>query len=223
MSAASLPAVIFSAFVVSFVTVVVPSPITIAASRYAVARGTRAAAIFLTAVTILDVAVFSALAFGLQPLLLRIGGTRYLMPVAGFLLVIVGLGMLVLAPRDANRLVSERGKRRAEREEHLHGPFLAGLLVAAANPGYWIWWTTAGTAFIHAARHWGRLGLTLLLLAFIGGVVLWYSAFLWALHRGRTVVSPRLQKWLLVILGVALVGFGVYILFRTFFDPSLPL
>ncbi len=223
MSAASLPAVIFSAFVVSFVTVVVPSPITIAASRYAVARGTRAAATFLTAVTVLDIIVFSALAFGFQPFLRRIGGTQYLMPVAGVVLVVVGIGMLVLAPRDASRIVSERGKRRVEREQRLHGPFLAGLLVATANPGYWIWWTTAGTAFIHAARHWGRLGLTLLLLAFVGGLVLWYSVFLWGLHHGRTMISDRAQKWLLIVLGVALIGFGLYIVYRTFFNPSLPL
>ena len=64
MNVLSLVATVASAFVVTFATVVIPSPSTVAASRYAVRRGTRAAAVFLGAVLCLDVAVFLVLAFG---------------------------------------------------------------------------------------------------------------------------------------------------------------
>ncbi len=216
MDPTTLPAVIVSAFFVTFATVIVPSPSTIAASRYAVTQGTRAAAACLSAVVFLDILVFLGLALGLQPLLRRIGGSHYFPLIAGFFLVIAGVGMVVLAPKNVDRMVTPKGRAFAQKEQSLHGPFVAGLLIPFANPGYWIWWTTVGTAFIHAARHWGRLGLTLLLASFITGVIAWYIPLLWALHRGREIFSPTAQKRLLVILGIAMVGFGAYLLLRSF-------
>jgi threonine/homoserine/homoserine lactone efflux protein len=216
MDAASLPAVIVSAFVVSFVTVVVPSPITVAAGHYAMARGTRAAGAFLGAVTLLDGGVFAVLALGVHPILRDIGGTRYVVPAAGFVLVAAGVAMVVVTlRRSLDRMVSLRWQQKAQREESLHGPFLAGLAVASANPGYWLWWTTAGTAFIHAARHWGRIGLTLLLVAFLGGVILWYATLLFALHRGRHLFTAGQQRTLMLILGSAVALFGVYVVWRS--------
>ncbi len=216
MDPTSLPAVILSAFFVTFATVVVPSPSTVAASRYAVTHGTRAAAACLSAVVLLDIVFFLALALGLQPMLHRIGGSHYMPPIAGVLLIGAGLVMVFAAPKNIHRLVSDRGRRRADHEQALHGPFVAGLLIPLANPGYWIWWTTVGTAFIHAARHWGRLGLTLLLVSFLAGIVGWYIPLLYALHRGRQVFSMEAQKRIVVILGAAMVVFGTFLLWRTF-------
>ncbi len=216
MVLSSLPAIVVSAFFVTFATVVIPSPSTLAASRYAVTHGTRAAAVCLSAVVLLDIVVFFGLALGFQPILRHIGGSRYMPPVAGVLLVVAGLVMVIAAPRDVSGLVSARGKKRADREQALHGPFLAGLLIPAANPGYWIWWTTVGTAFIHAARHWGRLGLTLLLAGFLAGIVGWYIPLLFALHRGRQIFSAHTQQRLLVVLGLAMMGFGGFLLWHTF-------
>ncbi len=216
MNPTTLPAVIVSAFFVTFATVIVPSPSTIAASRYAVTHGTRAAAACLSAVVFLDVVVFLGLALGFQPLLRSFGGSRYFPLIAGFFLVIAGFGMVVLAPKSVERMVSQKGRAFADKEQSLHGPFVAGLLIPFANPGYWIWWTTVGTAFIHAARHWGRLGLTLLLAGFIAGVLAWYIPLLWALHHGRQIFSVTAQKRLLVILGIAMVCFGAYLLLRSF-------
>ncbi len=211
---ASLPAVLVTAFLVSFATVVVPSPITLAASRFAVARGTRAAAVLLTAVTLTDVAVFALIAFGFQPYLHRLGGVHYLIPVAGGLLVVAGVAMVAASRRDVAQLVSPRGRRRVDHEQSLHGSFLAGVAVAVLNPGYWLWWTTAGTTFIHAARHWGRLGLALALLAFLAGVLAWYVPLVFALRHGRRVFSAEWNRRVLVLLGSGMVACGVYVLWR---------
>ena len=216
MDAASLPAVVITAFFVSLATVIVPSPSTLAASRFGVVKGTRAAAACLTGVVILDIVAFVGLALGFQPLLDRIGGSKYTLPIAGVLLVTAGVASIIAAPKDVSRLVSKRGKRFADREQALHGPFLAGLIIPLANPGYWIWWTTVGTAFIHAARRWGRLGLTFLLLSFLAGILVWYIPLLFALHRGRQIFSPKVQQRLLTILGIAMIGFGVFLLWKTF-------
>ncbi len=213
MDLTSLLAVVASAFVVTLATVIVPSPSTMAASRYAVSHGTRAAAACLSGVVLLDIVVFLSLAYGFEPVLYRIGGHRYLLPAASVLLLIAGLAMIVLAPRDVStRLISARGRERADREQALHGPFLAGLLIPIANPGYWIWWTTVGTSFIHAARRWGNLGLTLLLAGFIAGVLAWYIPLLYALHHGRQIFSRETQRKILVALGIGMMAFGAHLL-----------
>ncbi len=68
------------------------------------------------------------------------------------------------------------------------GSFLLGLLVAAANPHYWIWWVTAGLAFVEAARAHGAPGLAWMLGALVGGVVAWYVPLLWALCHGSKLL-----------------------------------
>jgi threonine/homoserine/homoserine lactone efflux protein len=204
-----------SAFVVTFVTVAVPNPSTIGASHYGVRRGARAAAMFLGAVLCLDVVVFFVLVHGLHPLLSALGAARYLKPLAGAGLTIAGLVMVVTVLRNASLPQSMRLSSDAEDRGTAHGPFVAGVLVPAANPGFWIWWTTVGTSFIHAARPWGNVGLGLLLAAFLGGAAAWYVPLVWALSRGRQVLSERAQRVALVILGCAMVGFGVVLLARS--------
>jgi threonine/homoserine/homoserine lactone efflux protein len=209
-----LATTIVSAFVVTFVTVVVPSPSTVTASRYAVRRGTRTAAVFLAAVLCLDTAVYLVLIYGIHPFLHYVGAAEYLVPLAGAGLMIVGLVMIVTARRKDFRLLSISQRPELERGGTARGPFLAGLLVPAANPGFWIWWTTVGTSFIHAARPWGPLGLGLLLIAFIGGAATWYAILLWALRHGRQVFSESIQDRVLVALGLVMIGFGAVVFFR---------
>jgi threonine/homoserine/homoserine lactone efflux protein len=210
MVGSSLSATVLSAFLITFATVVVPSPSTVAASRLAFTHGWRAAATFLAAVVLLDIAVFSALALGFQPLLHRVGGAAYLVSAAGAGMVVIGIVMAVRPPRlasDDDIRSSGAGARAA-----LHAPFLAGLLVPAANPGFWLWWMTVGTSLIHAARHWGDLGLTALLMAFVVGVLAWYLPLVLALRRGRAVFSARALGRVVRLLGVALAVFGIHLL-----------
>jgi threonine/homoserine/homoserine lactone efflux protein len=215
MGNGSLLATILSAFLVTFATVVIPSPSTVAASRLAFTHGWRAAASFLAGVVTLDIAVFCGLALGFQPFLQRVGGAAYLVPTVAAGMIIFGFAMMIrpprLAPRDScnDPPVSDRS------QEPLRGAFLGGLLVPAANPGFWMWWMTVGTSFIHAARHWGDLGLASLLAALVGGVAAWYLPLVLALRRGSALFPPRSLRRVLRLLGAALVAFGAHLLIHS--------
>jgi threonine/homoserine/homoserine lactone efflux protein len=204
-----------SAFVVTFVTVAVPNPSTVGASHYGVLRGARAAAIFLGAVLCLDVVVFFVLVHGLHPLLSALGAASYLTPLAGIGLTIAGLAMVVTVWRGGSLPESMNLASEADGGGTTHGPFVAGVLVPAANPGFWIWWTTVGTSFIHTVRPWGSAGLGMLLMAFLFGAAAWYVPLVWALSHGRQVLSERAQKATLLVLGCVMVGFGVVLLARS--------
>jgi len=207
----SLPALVASGFVVSLVTVAIPGPITIVATRLGLSRHLAAAVWFLVGVTALDVALFSALAAGAAPVLRRIGALPAVIVIGGLALVWGGVSSLRDGSEHPDRTTGLRLERR-----NMASYFALGLAVSAGNPHYWIWWVTAGLAFVEGARSHGAPGLAWMLAALIGGVVAFYIPLLWALHRGRALLSARAERIVtrglgvvLLLLGAALTVLGV--------------
>ncbi len=212
----SLPALLATAFVVSLVTVAVPGPITLVASRLAISRRITYAVWFLVGVTVVDVSLFFALATGAASVLERIGALPPVEFLGGFALLVAGvLSLRSRTPSRPHHLPQEPSNRT------VWGSFVLGVAVAVGNPHYWIWWVTAGLAFVSAARSFGPFGLAWMLAALIGGVVSWYVPLLWALHRGKAVLSSRAERIitnalgiLLVVLGLGLITFSTIRLLR---------
>jgi threonine/homoserine/homoserine lactone efflux protein len=200
----SLPALVVLAFLVSLATVAVPGPITLVASRLVLERRLWAAIWFLVGVTTLDVALFTALASGAAPVLRRIGALPVVELTGGVALLWGGITSLRAAgaTRAPAREVNVEARSVVK-------SFLLGILVAAGNPHYWIWWVTAGLAFVEAARAHGAPGLLWMLGALVGGVVCWYVPLLWALRRGSSLLTPRRERLVTRGMGVALVVLGL--------------
>jgi threonine/homoserine/homoserine lactone efflux protein len=156
-------------------------------------------------VTFLDVALFLALAAGAAPVLRRVGALPIVEIVGGLALLWGGVSALRSrpAPRRKKRRLEEVDARNAA------GDFALGLAVAAGTPSYWIWWATAGLAFVEAARAHGSPGMAWMLGALVTGVVAWYIPLLWALHHGGTLLSPRAAMLVTRGMGVVLVALGV--------------
>ena len=208
----SLPALAATAFFVSFATVAIPGPITLVASRLALSRSVSAAIWFLAGVTVLDVALFGALAAGAGPVLRRIGALPVVEILGGLALIWGGLASVRSTPALRSLDLNERLQDR-----NMVSYFVLGIAVAAGNPHYWIWWVTAGLAFVEGARAHGAPGLAWMLAALVGGVVAFYLPLLWALHRGRTLLSPRVERIVtrglsvvLTLLGAGLMVLGGY-------------
>jgi len=200
-----------TAFLVSFVTVLLPNPSTLAASRIAMRDGVRSAELFLGAVLALDSIVFLILVFGFHPLMRTVGVAEYLRPLAGAGLLILGFLMMRNAGKDA----LATGRREIPRSRVGHGPMIGGILVPAANPGYWIWWTTVGTAFIHTVRPHGGMALAALMAVMIGGAAIWYFLLLRALAHQRRVFSPARRKAVFFIMGLVMLAFGILLLLQS--------
>ena len=200
----SLPALVASGFVVSLVTVAIPGPITIVATRLGLSRHLAAAVWFLIGVTALDVVLFSALAAGAAPVLRRIGALPVVVVLGGLALIWGGVSSL----RDVSPRPSRTKELQLDRR-NMASYFALGLAVSAGNPHYWIWWVTAGLAFVEAARAHGAPGLAWMLAALIGGVVAFYVPLLWALHRGRALLSARTERVVTRALGVVLLLLGI--------------
>lgn len=203
----SLPALIISAFLVSLATVVVPGPITLVLSRLAISHRISRAVWFLAGCLVVDVVLFAALAGGAAPFLRRLGA----LPIVA---IIGGLALLWGGWRSLRRRATPRDPSSASQIERLsaHRAFLVGVIVCLGNVQYWFWWVTAGLAFVEAARAHGYPGLAWILLAFIAGILAWYVPLLWALHHGRSFLTPRGERWVLVSIGALLLAIGATLL-----------
>lgn len=202
---------LITAFIVSFVTVLVPNPSTLAASRMAMKDGVRSAKFFLAAVLGLDFIVFNILVFGFHPLMRAVGVAEYLRPIAGLGLLIFGIYMMFSSRRDAEKTLD----RTISPTQIGHRPFVAGVLVPAANPGYWIWWTTVGTTFIHSVRPSGDLALLTLMVSMIGGAAAWYLLLLRALAHERKVFGPTSRGMIFFTMGLVMTAFGTLLLLQS--------
>ncbi len=209
----SLPALVALGFFISFATVVIPGPITLVATRLGLAHRFGAAFWFLLGATLLDALLFTALAAGAGPHLARLGALPAVELAGGVVLIYGAFSAIKPRPQrapDANGLTGEEEKPKLSY-------FLLGMAVSLANPHYWLWWVTAGLAFVEAARAYGKPGLLWMLLALVGGVIAWYAPLLLALHHGKALLPPHAERWVLrglsavlLILGLGLLCVGSY-------------
>jgi threonine/homoserine/homoserine lactone efflux protein len=83
-------------------------------------------------------------------------------------------------------------------------------MTSAANPYFWIWWLSIGSAMVIA----GLEGGLILVLAFMFGHwtadTAWYTAVSTSVSKGRTILSETAYKKTIVICGIFLIIFGIY-------------
>ena len=84
-----------------------------------------------------------------------------------------------------------------------------GALMSMANPYWWLWWATIGTAHAGWAVKRGRLGGGVYFTGHILSDVLWYSAVSVALGAGRSLLSVGILRAIYVVCGVFLMAMGV--------------
>jgi len=97
-------------------------------------------------------------------------------------------------------------------------PVVAGVLVSASNPYWWVWWVTSGSAFLIrynvTFRTWPAL------IAFFAGHELgdlgWFSAVSIVLSLGRNRIPRPVLTGIQVVCGLAIIGFGGWLALSTF-------
>ena len=87
--------------------------------------------------------------------------------------------------------------------------YLAGVATSAANPYFWIWWLSVGSALVLSGLKAG------LIMAALFMICHWVADFGWlilvsiSLDRGRSILSDRSYRGILGICGGFLVCFGI--------------
>jgi threonine/homoserine/homoserine lactone efflux protein len=89
---------------------------------------------------------------------------------------------------------------------------LAGAVTSAANPYFWIWWLSVGSALVLSSLGSGLIMAAAFMIGHWGADFGWYTLVSSSLDRGRSILSERDYRRILGGCGIFLATFGIYFL-----------
>jgi len=89
-------------------------------------------------------------------------------------------------------------------------PIISGILMSVANPYWIIWWATIGLGYILYSWQFGLWGITFFFTGHILADLSWYSLVAAAVAGGRSFLTDRLYRGLIMVCAVFLVVFAGY-------------
>jgi len=150
---------------------------------------------------VVETAIFLLIVLGLagfaSPYTILIAG------IGGVALIVFGV-MTVMGSRTAS-LTSPASAGAAN-------PYMAGLLTSAANPYFWIWWLSVGSALVIAGLQGGIVLAVAFMIGHWGADTGWYTLVSTGISRGRTILSDTAYHRVMGICGTFLILFGLYYL-----------
>lgn len=91
-------------------------------------------------------------------------------------------------------------------------PYLAGFLTSAANPYFWIWWLSVGSALLISSLEGGLILAVAFMAGHWGADTAWFTFVSTSVARGRTILSDATYHHIMAACGVFLILFGLYYL-----------
>jgi threonine/homoserine/homoserine lactone efflux protein len=91
-------------------------------------------------------------------------------------------------------------------------PYMAGFVTSAANPYFWIWWLSVGSALLISSLEGGLLLAVIFMIGHWGADASWYVFVSTGVSKGRTILPDTTYHRIMAACGVFLVLFGLYYL-----------
>jgi threonine/homoserine/homoserine lactone efflux protein len=98
-------------------------------------------------------------------------------------------------------------------------PYVAGLMTSAANPFFWIWWLSVGSAMVIAGLEGGLVLAGAFMIGHWSADTGWFTLVSTGVSRGKTILSDTAYRKLNAACGIFLVLFGAYYLSRLLVAP----
>jgi threonine/homoserine/homoserine lactone efflux protein len=127
--------------------------------------------------------------------------------IGGIALIIFGI-MTIYGSRSASLSATP--------ENATTSPYMAGLLTSAANPYFWIWWLSVGSALLIKSLAGGLILAAVFMLGHWSADVSWYTFISTGISKGRTIFSDTTYHRIMAACGIFLVLFGLYYLAGAF-------
>jgi threonine/homoserine/homoserine lactone efflux protein len=94
-------------------------------------------------------------------------------------------------------------------KESAAGPVAEGALVSLSNPYWTLWWATIGVKLASDALAIGPLGIVAFFVGHELADVAWYGFVIFAVSRGRGLLSPRVYRVVMAVLTAFLLFLGM--------------
>lgn len=170
-------------------------------------RGAFSASLMLVGHALLEAALLVGFAFGLQRVLRMPSVTTVLALVGGAVLLWMGFGLVRGAwdrsiARDLE--VAEAGAMSAS---HV-GAITQGVVVSLSNPWWTLWWATIGVKLATDGVAIGPIGVLAFFVGHQMADLSWYGFVITVVHKGKSLLTPRVYCAIMGVLGAALLYMG---------------
>jgi threonine/homoserine/homoserine lactone efflux protein len=157
-----------------------------------------------------DLVLMFAIFFGLSTFLTQ-SVMQFIMWLSGFL-ILCYLGYESI--KEAFKKVEISGE---VKKESLSKSYLSGFLIALSNPLNIVFWVSIyGSVLAIELNSVERYQALIESSAIFLGIALWDFTVALSVHLGRKMISQKWLKWLSVVAGISLVGFGISFGYRAF-------
>ena len=96
------------------------------------------------------------------------------------------------------------------------GLIAGGIFFTAFNPTFPTWWVTIGASLLSKALLSGIIGVVILTVGHWLADLAWFGSVSFAVCKGKSLLNDRIYRVVLRILGVAVIGLGVYFIILLF-------
>jgi threonine/homoserine/homoserine lactone efflux protein len=128
---------------------------------------------------------------------------------------IAGIGGIALIAFGALTIAgSRKATMRTTSTRTVVNPYMAGFVTSAANPYFWIWWLSIGSAMVIAGLQGGLVLVGALMIGHWSADIVWLTLVSTGVSRGRTIVSDTAYQKIIALCGIFLILFGAYYLSR---------
>jgi threonine/homoserine/homoserine lactone efflux protein len=133
---------------------------------------------------------------------------------------IAGIGGIALIAFGALTLAgSRKATMKTSSPQRVANPYMAGLVTSAANPYFWIWWLSIGSAMVIAGLQGGLVLVGALMIGHWSADIIWLTLVSTGVSTGRTLVSDTTYQKIIALCGIFLILFGAYYLSRLLISP----
>jgi threonine/homoserine/homoserine lactone efflux protein len=134
--------------------------------------------------------------------------------------VIAGIGGIALVVFGILTIKgSRKATMRTSEVQTIANPYMAGLVTSAANPYFWIWWLSIGSAMVIAGLEGGLALAGAFMVGHWTADIAWYTLVSTGVSKGKTLFSDTVYQKIMGFCGIFLIVFGVYYLSRLFLSP----
>lgn len=210
----TLQEMLLVAFAIGLTGALTPGPTLVATIRASFEHGWYAGPAIIAGHCLVEFVVFILIILGL----ITVAG-QYSWLIAAFgglALVIFGI-LTILGSRTLSLSGTlTEGVRMAKpggepvRDNGIGQVFLSGVLTSIANPFFWVWWLSIGSAMVMAGLEGGFIIGAAFLVGHWVADITWYTIVSVTIHRGRTLLSDNWYRAINVLCGGFLVVFGIW-------------
>ncbi|HEY8344919.1 MAG TPA: LysE family transporter [Bacillota bacterium] len=152
---------------------------------------------------LLEAMLVLALLFGLGSIIELPLSKGIISILGGMFLFWMAYGMLFKEGKDGLSLRADQEPSPTENTQRM-SLVLTGALISLANPYWSLWWATLGLGFLTQAREFGFSGIVFFYSGHIFADFLWYSLISLAVSKGKTYLSPKLYRGIIIVCAIFL-------------------